>query len=50
MQRLANKVAIVTGGAGALGSATAERFVEEGAIVVVADIDLEGAERVVGPR
>ena len=46
MQRLANKVAIVTGGAGALGSATAERFVEEGAIVVVADIDLEGAERV----
>jgi NAD(P)-dependent dehydrogenase (short-subunit alcohol dehydrogenase family) len=46
MQRLAGKVAIVTGGAGALGSATCERLVEEGATVVVADIDHEGAQRV----
>jgi NAD(P)-dependent dehydrogenase (short-subunit alcohol dehydrogenase family) len=46
MQRLVGKVAIVTGGAGALGSATAERLVAEGANVVVADIDLEGAEKV----
>jgi NAD(P)-dependent dehydrogenase (short-subunit alcohol dehydrogenase family) len=36
---LAGKVAIVTGAATGLGRATAERFVQEGARVVVADID-----------
>jgi NAD(P)-dependent dehydrogenase (short-subunit alcohol dehydrogenase family) len=39
---LAGKVAIVTGGAGGIGSATAEALVGEGAKVVVADIDEAG--------
>lgn len=36
---LAGKVAFVTGGAGGIGRATAERLVAEGACVVLADID-----------
>lgn len=36
----------VTGGASGLGEATARRFAAEGARVVVADINAEGAERV----
>src|SRR5690606_22527096 len=38
MNRLENKVAIVTGAAGGIGLATARRFVEEGAQVVLADV------------
>ncbi|NKN37616.1 bifunctional rhamnulose-1-phosphate aldolase/short-chain dehydrogenase [Agrobacterium sp. a22-2] len=38
---LAGRVAFVTGGAGGIGRATAERLVAEGACVVLADIDAE---------
>ena len=46
MQRLEDKVAIVTGGAGGIGSATARRLTSEGARVAVADIDLPRAREV----
>jgi 2-hydroxycyclohexanecarboxyl-CoA dehydrogenase len=43
---LQDRVAVVTGGAGALGSAIAVDLASLGARVVVADIDVAGAERV----
>ena len=41
---LAGKVAIVTGGASGIGRATVERFVEEGARVVIADVDVDAGQ------
>jgi len=40
------RIAIVTGGAQGLGEAICHRLAREGAHVVVADLSLEGAERV----
>lgn len=40
------KVAFVTGGAGGIGSETCRQFVAQGAHVVLADLNLEGAEKV----
>jgi 3alpha(or 20beta)-hydroxysteroid dehydrogenase len=45
--RIEGRVAIVTGGANGLGAAIVRRFVDEGAKVVVADIDVDAGERLV---
>ncbi len=44
--RLKDKVAIITGAASGFGEGMAKRFAEEGAKVVVADLNVKGAERV----
>ena len=44
--RLQNKVALITGGGAGLGEATAKRFAQEGAVVVVTDINADTATRV----
>ncbi|QUH00554.1 3-oxoacyl-ACP reductase [Saccharopolyspora erythraea] len=44
-QRLQDRVAVVTGGAGGIGLATARRFASEGAKVVVADVDADAGKR-----
>src|SRR3546814_20667521 len=44
MERFQERVAIITGGGGRIGSATAQRLASEGAKVVCADLIKEAAE------
>ncbi|MCY4323806.1 MAG: SDR family oxidoreductase [Gammaproteobacteria bacterium] len=46
MNRFADKSVVVTGGASGFGKAIAEKFAGEGASVVVADLDFDGAQAV----
>lgn len=47
MKRFEEKVAVVTGAGGGIGSAIARRLAAEGALVVVTDVNAETAAQVV---
>lgn len=47
MSRLENRIALVTGGGSGIGRAICERLAEDGARVVVADIDRSGASQTI---
>ncbi|MFI7626772.1 3-oxoacyl-ACP reductase [Microbispora rosea] len=48
MQRLQDRVAVITGAGSGIGLATAHRFAQEGAKVVVADLDEEAGAKAAG--
>ena len=45
-KEFSRQIVFITGGAGGIGRATAEQFIEQGAHVVLADINEEGANKV----
>ena len=45
MRRFENRVVLMAGGAGGLGSATARRLASEGAMLAIGDIDIQGASQ-----
>ncbi len=45
MKRFKNKTVLITGGSGGIGSATAKMFLEEGANVMLVDVDEDGLKK-----
>lgn len=48
MERFKNKIILITGGSGDIGSATAERFMEEGGTCILSSIDEPGLKATAG--